>query len=87
MQFEISPPSADTRKELFKNYLKNIKHIDKKIDLDLLVHLTDKFSPASIKAIVHHAANIAAEGNNKIAMEHFKASITIVKNKLDANKC
>ncbi len=86
LQFEISPPSTDTRRELFKNNLKDVKCIDEKIDLDQLVHLTDGFPPASIKAIMHHAANIAAEGNNKVDMEHFKKSIGIVANKLDANK-
>lgn len=86
LQFEISPPSANTRRELFKNNLKDVKYIDEKVDLDQLVHLTDGFPPASIKAIMHHAANIAAEGNNKVDMDHFKKSIGIVANKLDANK-
>ncbi|MGL4539446.1 MAG: AAA family ATPase [Candidatus Rhabdochlamydia sp.] len=83
LQFEIPPPSNETRKELFRNYLKDIKYIDTKIDLNQLVILTNSFPPSSIKAVVQGAANLAAEGNNKVDMAYFKESIRKVEYKLN----
>ena len=51
----VPPPDADTRKALFKHYLKGRPH-DADIDFGELAEISDGFSPAEIKARCDDAA-------------------------------
>ena len=54
----VGPPDEKTRMELFKYYLKDLP-IEKKIDYERLVKITDHFSCADIQGVCERASNFA----------------------------
>jgi proteasome regulatory subunit len=76
-------PDATGRKEIFLIHSKNMK-LDKKVDVDALVLLTEDCSGAEINSMCTEAGYAAIRSDRtKITMEDFLAAVTKVKAKED----
>ncbi|MHA1651478.1 MAG: proteasome-activating nucleotidase [Candidatus Helarchaeota archaeon] len=84
---EFPLPNEEARLQIFKIHTRKI-NMDKSVDFEKLVRLTEGASGADIKAIVTEAGMFAIRSEREIVcMEDFEKSIEKVMGKVDIDEC